>query len=109
MANKSMGILLNDTGDLLIRVVKNSSGLITQGLVVGNVTKQNQRTILSAEKGEIKSNPTLGVGIRSYLDDEDFSRLLRETRIKLREDGQKVKSCGFDKQGNIIIQGGYEN
>jgi hypothetical protein len=109
MARKDTGILLDNTGDLLIRVIRDSNGLILAGLVLGDVTRQNQRTILLAEKGEIKSAPGLGVGSHSYLDDEDPFEYLREVRLNLREDGQKVQSCGFDEKGNLIIQGGYES
>ncbi len=103
------GILLDETGDLLIEVKRDKNGLITSGTVVGDVTKQNQRTILLAEKGEIKEVPLIGVGIASYLDDDNPSELLREVRTNLREDGQKVRSCGFDTDGNLIIEGGYES
>ncbi len=108
MANKSIGILLDDNGDLLVQVIRDNSGLITSGLVVGDVTKQNQRSILLAEKGEIKRAPLLGVGIASYIDDENPSELLREIRINLRDDGQTIRSCGF-KDGKLVIDGGYEN
>lgn len=109
MANKSKGILIGDDGDLLIEVTRDDQGKITDGLVIGDVTSQNQNTILLAEKGEIKNSPLLGVGIASYLDDESPSELLREVRINLRMDGQKVRSCGFDNNGKLIIQGGYED
>lgn len=108
MANKNKGILIGDDGDLLIEVTRDAQGKITDGLVIGDVTSQNQNTILLAEKGEIKNSPLLGVGIASYLDDELHSELLREVRINLRMDGQKVRSCGFDNNGKLIIQGGYE-
>ncbi len=109
MANKSKGILLDEKGDLLIEVQRDGKGQIVQGLVLGDVAKQNQNTIILAEKGEIKNSPLLGVGIASYLDDESPSELLREVRINLRMDGQKVRSCGFDDNGKLIIQGGYED
>ena len=106
---KETGILLNDNMDLLVEVKRDSNGMITSGLTIGDVTKQNQQIILLAEKGEIKEVPLLGVGIASFLDDDNPSELLREVRTNLREDGQKVKACGFDKEGKLIIVGGYEN
>ena len=104
---KRMGILLKD-GDLDCQVIRDSNGLILSGLVVGDVTKQNQQTILLAEKGEVKCAPGIGVGIASYLDDESPSGLLREIRTNLRNDGQKVRTCGF-VNGKLIIEAGYED
>ena len=104
---KETGILLNNDMDLQIEVKRDGNGLITSGLVIGNVTKQNQRIILLAEKGEIKEAPLMGVGIASFLDDDSPSELLREVRTNLRDDGQQVNSCGFDKEGKLVIIGGY--
>lgn len=105
---KDTGILLGANGDLLIQVNRTGSK-ITSGLTVGAVTRQNQRTILLCEKGELKSTPTQGVGIGSFLDDDDISHLLREVRLKLREDRQQVEACGFDRNGKLIIKAGYES
>lgn len=109
MADKTKGILLSESGDLYIKVERNDEGLITAGLIIGDVTAQNQRNIIFAEKGDIKYDPLLGVGASSYLDDDDPSAFLREVRINLRNDGQKVKSCGFDENGKLIIIGSYDN
>ncbi|WP_165044645.1 hypothetical protein [Dysgonomonas sp. ZJ709] len=108
MANRSTGILLDDTGDIAIDVRRDSNGLITGGLVIGDVTNQNQRTILTSEKGEIKPSLLLGVGIASFLDDDEPSLLLREVRVNLRDDGQTVNSCGFNPEGKLVIIGGYD-
>ena len=105
---KSNGILLDETGDLQIKV-RLEKGMIISGLFVGDVTQQNQRTLLLAEKGEIKEVPLMGVGTASYLDDDNPSYYLREVRTNLRMDGQTVKQCGFDKTGKLVIIGGYEN
>ncbi len=105
---KGVGILLDDKMDFHVVGERNEKGLIETGLIIGDVTKQNQRIIIMAEKGEIKEAPLLGVGIASFLDDDNPSELLREIRTNLRKDGQKVKSCGF-KQGVLVIEGGYED
>lgn len=106
---KATGILLDENGDLLIKPVRDANGLIISGVVVGDVTVQNQRTILLVEKGEIKESPTLGVGLTSFLDDDDTSELLREVRINLNADGQKVEYCGFSNEGKLIVKGGYND
>ena len=106
---KDKGILLTDSGDLSMNVVRDSNGLIVSGFSIGDVTRQNQRTILLAEPGEIKEVPTLGVGLASFLDDDNPSDLLRAIRENLREDGQKVNSCGFNTDGKLVIDAEYES
>ena len=103
------GILLGETGDLQIKVKRGADGKIKSGLTVGDITQQNQRIILLAEKGEIKEAPLLGVGTQSFIDDDSPADFLREVRTNLRMDGQNVKSCGFDSNGKLVIIGGYEN
>jgi uncharacterized protein YjgD (DUF1641 family) len=76
------------------------------GMQFGDVVKQNQKIILLAEKGELKNNPLSGVGIASFLDDDDISELLREVRTNLRRAGQTVTKCMFDN-GNLIIEAKY--
>lgn len=95
---KGIGILLDANSNLVIR---NGS------IVVDETTLQNQRIILEAEKGEIKEDPLLGVGVASFLDDEDPSEFLREVRTNLRRDGQKVHSCKF-VNGKLQIDADYE-
>lgn len=104
---KDKGILLTENMELDIEVVRNAEGKIVSGLQVGDVTRQNQRTIILAHKGEIKEAPTLGVGLASFLDDDDPSDLLREIRTNLREDGQVVSSCGFNLSGKLVIDAKY--
>ncbi|MTK53297.1 hypothetical protein [Paludibacter sp.] len=60
------GILLTDTNDLQLSVVKDSTGLITSGMVVGNSDYQRARLITMFRKGEVKEYPTLGFGIEQY-------------------------------------------
>lgn len=94
---KGVGILIDDNGNIVVR-----SG----SLAIGETTSQNQRIILEAEKGEIKEDPLLGVGVSSYLDDDDTSAFLREVRTNLRRDGQKVHSCKF-VDGKLQLDAGY--
>ena len=95
---KNIGIMLDSKNDLVVRL---------GALVIGDVTRQNQRIILQCEKGEIKEAPTLGVGVASFLDDDNPSDLLREIRLNLRADGQVVRSCRFVND-ELVIDGGYD-
>ena len=101
------GIMLNDNHDLQIDVRKNADGLIVQGFVVGDITNQNQELILLAEKGEIKSAPTKGVGIMSFVGDEVPDNLFRVIRTELTAEGMRVNRVGFDTKENLIIDAEY--
>jgi hypothetical protein len=101
------GVLFDDTGDLQIKARRNAQGKIVSGLVIGDVTAQNQRTILLAEKGEIKEAPLLGVGTQSFIDDDEPADFFREVRTNLRMDGQTVKEVGFNETGKLVITAFY--
>ena len=81
---KDIDILLDEDGDLLLD--ENGEP------VVGDVTQQNQKLLLSTRKGDWKLYPLVGVGIEDYLNDEGKSDLLREIRLQLKQDGLKINS-----------------
>jgi hypothetical protein len=93
------GILLGDDDDLLV-----SNG----SLVIGEITQQNQRSLLLAQKGEIKEYPLVGVGINNFLDDEDTTSLLTVAREQFTKDGMNVKKMGFNSKGQLIVDAEYK-
>ena len=101
------GIMLNNSHDLQISIRKNADGLIQQGFVVGNITYQNQELILLSEKGEIKAEPTKGVGIMSFVGDEVPDNLFRMIRTELATEGMAVNKIAFDIKGNLEIDAEY--
>lgn len=105
--SKSTGILLDENGDVAIDVVRDANDLIISDFIIGDITVQNQQLILLAEKGEIKEDPKLGVALTSFIDDDDTSELLREIRLNLTADGQKVEFCGFNSDGKLKLIAGY--
>ena len=78
--------------DLSVKVETDSAGKILSGLVVGDILYQNQALILSFNKGEVKSDVSVGVGINRMLQDNDWLGWSREIREQLEMDGQKVES-----------------
>ena len=105
---KDRGILLNrETGDLDIKIARDSRGMITQGIRLGDVTQQNIAIILKAQPGEIKEQPLLGVGIDNML--LDSSALLYKHRIRqqLEIDGLRVDKLNINKS-NIEIDANYK-
>lgn len=60
------GIQLADY-DLSVEVVRDNTGKIVSGMVIGDVLEQNQAIILNMHKGELKENPYMGAGVSDML------------------------------------------
>lgn len=101
------GVILTGEYEPEVSVSKNNS-LIVSGLVVGEITRQNQSVLLLAEKGEIKESPLAGVGISNYLDDENTDDMMREIRSQFANDGMKVRKLEISS-GKIQINAKYES
>ena len=97
-----------DVMDLKIKVQRDSLGLISQGIVIGNTLEQNKAFILIAHPSDFKMNPTLGVGIEDIL----LGSNLLEYRHKVREhftmDGLKITSLDLYSIDRIKIEAEYE-
>jgi hypothetical protein len=110
---KNIGIQLADrTGiqniDLKINVIRDADGLITQGLVIGDILNQNQAVIIIANPGEFPFSPTIGVAIDELILDDDYLRFKHRIREHLVKDGMKVKSVDFSKTISLKIDAKYE-
>lgn len=95
------GIQMTDY-DLDIKVQRDSYRRIISGLVVGDILHQNQAVILSIGKGDLKENPSVGVGINDMLLDHDYNAIRNEIRQQLEMDGQKVSSVVVTDKGILI-------
>lgn len=104
---KSRGILLDENMELVINPVRDSFGLITSGLVLGDVTFQNQNILINATKGEIKEDPLAGVGASNYVESNDGEGFAREIRSQLTRDGQTVKTISV-KIPNVRVEAKYD-
>lgn len=102
------GILLDDSNDLKIDIRRDENGLITGGLCIGEITAQNQKILLLAQKGEIKDVPLIGVGVSNYLDDEDPNNLLRAIRTEFAKEGMPVKKVSITN-GKIEVDAEYNS
>jgi hypothetical protein len=94
------GIQLND--DLSLTVVNGS-------LVIGDVTYQNQKLLLLAEKSEFKSRPMRGVGTKRFLESALPDELAREIRLEFIADGMKVNSIRIPENGQLNVDASYGN
>lgn len=90
----------NKDSPILEPIVKHRS------LFVGDVLRQNQALVLSLHKGELKENPSVGVGISDMLLDNDpiyWRTLIKE---QLEMDGQTVDKVTITMTG-IKIEAKY--
>ena len=88
--------------DLAVDVTRDASGKIAGGLVIGDILRQNQALILLLHKGELKSAPSVGVGISDMLLDHNFQVWKKEIREQMELDGQKVDSVQITPSGLVI-------
>ena len=85
----------NTTGDLMIE-----SG----ALAIGNTNEQNAHLILTAEKGEFKEYPQLGVGAIKYIRTVGTEKMLmREVAVQLALDGYINPIVAFNN-GKLNIE-----
>lgn len=108
---KGRGVLMDpETRDMLIKFGREAStGLITSGVVVGDVIMQNQAWLLMLHEGELKSAPLVGVGIADMtLDESGMLHWRTKVRRAFEQDGQKIRTLTFDNNMEIIIDAEYK-
>lgn len=99
---KKTGIQLTNDLELAINVVRDANGLIISGITVGDTLYQNQYMILTAQKGEFKENPTLGVGINDLANDDDLNEWKKSIREEFTKDGLKINKLILTSSGMEI-------
>jgi hypothetical protein len=99
------GLQLKDY-DIEISVHTDADGLIDSGLVLGDILYQNQALILAFQKGDLKSDVSVGAGIGRMVLDNERLTWEREIREQLEMDGQRVESVRITGK-EIIIQARY--
>lgn len=89
------GILVDENFELKVSVKKDSNGLITHGLMLGNINYQRCKLIIVSQKGEFKEVPTLGFGIDRYLKKtisaHEKQKFITELKSELSSDGIKAQ------------------
>ena len=99
------GIQLTDY-DLSIKVERDNGGKILSGLVVNDILSQNQAIILMIRKGELKEDPTIGVGLSDMLLEHDLMAIRTEIRQQLELDQQTVDVVKVTSS-DVIIEAHY--
>ena len=98
------GVLLNQDMGLNIRVVKNSEGLITSGLMLGNPMVQNVFLVLKMSQGDLKHDPLLGAGLTKFIRGK-YTKSAIDSRIRLHLTRAGVDYEEYKQIINVRING----
>jgi hypothetical protein len=85
----------------------NELDVVLGDFVIRDSALEHPLQLLWAQKGDFKEQPQIGVGIVQYIDDEDFSPLLRAIGIALVQDGMQVQSIQVTENGQLNINAHY--
>ena len=111
---KAIGLQYNDNNDngevldLKVLVVRDASGKIMAGLVIGNTLEQNKASILIAHQGDFKFNPDLGVGLGDIALSSDYLEYRHKIREHFTKDGLVVETLDLFENKPLKIIANYE-
>ena len=96
------GIVLGVNGDLKVEVIRDSNGMIVQGVVIGDSDYDHISMIVESQKGDFKDYPVLGVG-KQYLKTVGRATEMRaDISTQLELDGYKADVQVSD-EGKLVI------
>lgn len=96
------GMILNDSGDIKLQVVRDASGLIIRGLAIGESDSDHISLIVSSNKGEFKEYPVLGVGEQYLKSVGRISEMRSDIQTQLELDGYKA-NVQVSNTGKLVI------
>lgn len=70
-------------------------------IAIGETLPQNEFLLLVMNKGELKEDPLVGVGISDMLNDNDIIGWKRKIRDGLKADGLTVEQISISSDGRI--------
>lgn len=70
-------------------------------IAIGETLPQNEFLLLLMNKGELKEDPLVGVGISDMLNDNDILGWKRKIRDGLKADGLTVEQISISSDGRI--------
>ena len=74
---------------------------------IGESTRQHQQLLLLNEKGEIRRWPLRGVGIKTYLNEEDNGQMRLAIKREYEADGMEVTYIKAN-EAKISVDGNYD-
>ncbi len=75
---------------------------------VFDTTLQHQKLIVETNKGDWKNVPEVGVDMKNYFLNENFSGLLTEIKKQLVIDGMDVQSVSINEKAALTIKAEYK-
>lgn len=95
------GIMLDDSGDLLVRPRAEPDGKLSSGVVIENSLIQASAIVLGMNQGEWKEDPALGPNLLRFIrSSAGRSKIEKQMQIHLQRAG-----IDYDKLiGNIQLQ-----
>jgi hypothetical protein len=95
------GIMLSADNDLEINVQRDSNGLITSGLVIGERKIQDAYVVLNINQGELKEDPIAGANLLRYIrGKEDRFKIKTVIETSLRRVGVELDDI---KQEIVVL------
>ena len=76
-------------------------------LFVSDCSRQDQVMAILSQPGEWKEAPAVGVGIESWLNDDNPGDLALEVKIQLKSIGQTVNSVTYSND-QLLLDAGYD-
>lgn len=76
-------------------------------LATGNSDYQHQELLLMTDKGDWKEQPTVAVGVRYWLKDNDAEGLMGEIKQEFERDGMSVKKIEIANDGKLNIDASF--
>lgn len=70
-------------------------------------TDQQQNCLLLVTPGELKQSPKTGVGIESYLKENDVNGLLGKIKSEFQLDGMNISAIAYDNN-QLLIDANYQ-
>lgn len=93
MERKRFGIQLDE--------IANDIKIENGHIAIGETLPQNEFLLLVMNKGELKEDPLVGVGISDMINDNDILGWKRKIRDGLKVDGMKVEQISISSDGRI--------
>lgn len=75
--------------------------------VVGESTQQHQQLLLLLEKGELRQYPKTGVGLKTFLNDDNIGDLNQEIQKQFEADGMTISKLKIFSDGKAEIAAVY--